>query len=608
MTYLLELDPADRDKSEVRALTERRQRLAADGAAPAVDSPDDRVTPYEILKYTALHGCGPRAYPDYMSHLLDPGRQGTEGFDTVEFFALPPLVRYVYQFPHCLDERHVRNLKKGLSVPRRLFGHGTVNHAAMQGTSLYLLAQKFSDMEWHDSESGSTFSSEEVMNLVGDRLKQMYRSFAERGSYEMFSPSYIMLNFNPMLNLIDFAIDRSLRRITQASAIAWLIGLKVTSFEGTILPPITRIREEQMNGSSLTASNAVLWYYFGLPRRGQSMPAVHSHLIPVMLSTWIPPHSVLSLAHYPENDYEVSKSIPAFSVWGESTFTELFGRMHVTKGYAIGSGAGKFDPTGYNLHNQTFGIFYRTSDEYNSVECYSPYWNSNYESGLWGFDRSSPFQETFQVANQAIMLIEIPDRDPWRYPKSNVFFARRSHNASKLLKLVKCRFPRSVDEAVVRGGTACLREGTSFVGVRVLGPDDALTSGDWSMSDDDFRIVQIHAARAMLYFEVQKMSLEEDFARYCDQLDLRRLNYDPETSTASFDATTGAKIETRYKLVELFDGWVEFVPDVSADGVPISLDQSSFYLDSGFARLGGGRIFLKAGETVLDVDLSLLDE
>ncbi len=125
------------------------------------------------------------------------------GDEPVEMFSLPPLVRYLYQFGHCLSMTQKEKLLKGLSKPQNLLGHGTLNHAIVRATSWYLLAQYFPQAKWTDWKSAQVHSSAQLMaklkSLLASRAFRIFRS----GHQEWLSPTYAMANISPLVNLIE---------------------------------------------------------------------------------------------------------------------------------------------------------------------------------------------------------------------------------------------------------------------------------------------------------------------------------------------------------------------------------------------------------------------
>ena len=239
------------------------------------DRENAKFKPYDILGITALKGCGITDYPAYMSKVLENGIVHNDVYEP-EMFSLPPLVRYLYQFGHCLTEDQKTNISLLLSRKQRLFGHGTINHAILQSASWYLLAQYFPGLTWHDIDD-KLWSSAELMASHKSLLLRRSQHFMQNGQYELLSPTYAMVNFFPILNLIDFAQDIEVKKSAELEAILQLSALKVNSFYGVIAPPLTRKNSPQKNTATInkiqseiqdvSISQQVLWYYYGIARR-----------------------------------------------------------------------------------------------------------------------------------------------------------------------------------------------------------------------------------------------------------------------------------------------------------------------------------------------------
>jgi hypothetical protein len=265
-----------------------------------------------------------------------------------EMFALPPLVRYLYMYGHCMSEAQKTYLIKGLSgTPRGLFApHGTLNHMILQGSTWYLLAQYFPDTTWTDLE-GKKYTSAQVMAGLKELFTRRDWRFFQTSHGEMFSTTYGLTNLYPLLDLIDFANDPAVAKQANSEASLEVLLLKANSFHGIIMPPITRRNDDQTNaplpeGWPVYPSIAQheLWFYFGEPRLGQFdfIDKVHEpfYIIMLALSAWRPPAAAWSM---PTSDYAVHYVTPDFSMWDGPVKPVGYSDAYIGGNYAMALGS-----------------------------------------------------------------------------------------------------------------------------------------------------------------------------------------------------------------------------------------------------------------------------
>jgi hypothetical protein len=279
---------------------------------------------YDILAATSLKGCGPAEWSAYMASLSTlPVSYPSDG--PVEMFSLPPLVRYLYQFGGCMTAEQKQKLLIGFTSQRQwLLGHGTLNHAIMRASSWYLLAQYFPKAKWTHWD-GAVYTSVQLMAALKPLLYGRKSRFYSSGQYEWLSPTYAMVNVFPLLNLIDFAKDTTVKKTAEEEAILELAVLKAHSFHGEIVPPLTRKNFDQLNATDSpqdyvpSVTQHLLWYYFGEPAglglydfQGKKEPFYISMLA---LSDWQPPDIMQTMSAAQSGDYVIKVNTPSFGIW-----------------------------------------------------------------------------------------------------------------------------------------------------------------------------------------------------------------------------------------------------------------------------------------------------
>jgi len=491
--------------AEIEAKIQVRRRQVLDWSHEAAFRSEPKYGPYYILAATARDGCGPASRAEYMTALGEMGDHGAY----FEMFALPALVRYLYMYPQCMSDAQRKQLVDGLTADKKgLFEHGTSNHMVLQETSWYLLAQYFPDANWIN-EDGSHLTSAQVMAHIKDLMtRRNWRSF-QSGMGEILSPTYVMPNLFPILNLVDFAKDPQLAKQASDEATLEVLIVKAHSFHGVIMPPMTRHNFDQSNAPMLkdwpfvaSIAQQVLWFYFGEPQIGVNELAnkvrESEFVVMIALSSWRPPEGAWTM---PTADYAVRYNTPDFSKWDDPAPPIAYGDTWIGKNYALGSGNMIFDPLHYNDHNQTFAVAFRSEARRNLLECQQPYWRSNEGEEAWDSDFWSPFVQSWRLDEHSVVLLaNIPAKDPWTKDVEDRFWIERDKHADALFQFVQCRVPKAVDEIQVEDGWVFFRKGPTYIALGSLhGKFETVKAGLSPLLDADFTVVKVNEAKTALY-------------------------------------------------------------------------------------------------------------
>jgi hypothetical protein len=559
-----------------------------------------KYSTYEYLARVAHSGCLDSAQFDNLVKNFDNSSWGSGDYASRAelVFALPPLTRYLFQFGHCLNEEDNRKIKTALQLPCLILEHGTINHWSMRASSIVLLSQKYPDIVWTDSNSGRHFTAKQITEELKPLLVARFLKFFNDGNTEQFSPVYQAINFMAALNLADFSSDRQLKDLADHSATVMLLSLRVNAFHGQLVPPLTRANFPQRNGASGESSTVqliaqfLLWFYFGEPRITLSdLQDRIEPFYPIMyaLTSWRPPVEVQSLNDRIPKDYEIATVTPTFSKWANPTKDYVYGRSYITDEFAIGVGNGNINLREYNGSNQFFGVLLGGPGLANMIECYHPYWLSNSGPDAWKSDRSSPFQQQWRHGKQGVIIVQIPEADPWPAETLNGWGRLRSQRANDLIKLLQCRIPIQGTEIVQTARSVFIRKGTVFVGLRVLSGDWQLTTIDGDPYAKLFKILKISAAQTALYFEVATTQTI-DWIMFQKKFDARDVQSE-EHGRVRFDAENGDHISVSFRLTSLPDRTIRSVPEVKVNDSPV-LHQSDTWLATSFLKVGGGRLSL----------------
>jgi hypothetical protein len=546
----------------------RAELIAWSALIPETAAPKYR--PYDILALTALHGCGPPEWAAYMASLGSIDLQEDDNL-----FALPPLVRYLNLYGACMSDAQRSDLVAGLTSPNYLFAHGTLNHAIMQASSWYLLAQAFPDAAWTDHD-GTPHDSDALMAALRDLLESRAAGVFREGHNEILSTTYAMIDVFPLLNLVDFAADPEVAARAGAEASLEVLLLKAHSYHGNVLPPLTRRNIDQHNGAWAgptgtfpSVTQHLLWYYFGEPAFGSHdfIQDTREPYYAVMfaLSPWRPP---LAAWWMRSEDYVVRHVTPDMSHWGEPAPTLIHGDTYVGRHYALSTGNISFDPAAYADHNQTFALTFRSASLHDKIECQHPYWRSDHGEDAWTSDFWSPFVQTHRLDEQrAVLIAEIPTADPWVYGPENDFFGDRDGHRDGLIQMVQCRIPHEVDQTLFEDHWVFVRHGATSIALGSL-------AGSMEPAGDlpaelaaRFAVVKIREARTALFVMVEET--EGSFADFRERARAAAPAYDAATSTVSSVDAMGRPVTVRLRLQDdpASDARKLALPEVRVSGV-----------------------------------------
>lgn len=584
---------------EDAGLANRRASLKRMGAVGYFGSETYQKTrSYDVLAATALRGCGPAEWPAYMASLSTlPVGYPPDG--PVEMFSLPPLVRYLYQFGHCMTPEQKQKLLAGfVSKKQSLTGHGTLNHAIMRAASWYLLAQYFPDAKWTDWDD-KVYTSPQLMAKIKSLMSGRKSRFYKSGQYEWLSPTYAVVDIFPLLNLIDYAADPAVKKTAEAEATLEVVVLRAHSFHGVIVPPLTRKNYDQRNAMDTpqdyvtSISQHLLWYYFGEPaglglydfRRTEPFYATMYGL-----SNWLPPPEVLAMSPAKSGAYSIKLITPSFGIWDGETTPEIYGDSYIADDFAVGTGNQLFDPGGYSGHIQTFSILLKSDKPLNQIECYHPYWKSNAGEDAWGTDRSSPFQQMYRYdTSSVVMLFDIPKKDPWALNADNKTFAERNLHRESLLRLAECRIPLAFDEIVKEKNWLFVRQGGVFVAMATLQGSNEYDQAPPKLTSK-YLIVKIREAKTALFFRVERATPEMNFAQFRENVRKQLPEYDAPSSSVMLTEQSGVRTQVKFSLKSHPDGkrWAA-IPEVLHDGKVAALD-NGYVIDSKVLSLRGGAL------------------
>ncbi|WP_156971088.1 hypothetical protein [Beijerinckia mobilis] len=553
----------------------------------------DKFKAYNILGAISKLGC---ENSDHTKYMTDLGKLQLGQYKD-ELFVLPPLVRYLFTYKNCLSDVQLEEVSSDLvSRHRPLFGHGTSNMMITQESSWYLLAQLFPERTWTDSK-GHKFTSQEVMTKLKDLLQRRHWRLFQSGMDEMLSTTYAAVNLVPLLNLIDFAADKEVVQMAKEQAALEVLTLKVDSFDGLVLPPLTRRNTDELNVSKYKSwpsfqaiTQQILWYYFGEPKLSLRGPSGADHhgddfVLMLALSGWRPPQTAWSL---PNTGYALRVRTPAFTKWDDPTFPIAYGDAWFDHDYALATGNFVFNPFGYSDHNQSFALAFKSDAARNMIECQHPYWRSNSGENAWTTDFWSPFLQTARFdEHHAVLLTSIPMQDPW--PNTQAFTSRdhypneRDQHQDHLLRLVQCRIPKTVDQLLVKDNLAFIRKDKVFMALVSLNGLFEQAIDLPKTLDDEFIVLKIREPKTAIFIAVE--SQKDSFEEFQERVTADLPTYDREHPSIRYGNT-----EVRFIIpnpdVE-HPGYWKALPEILRDGQIMPYAERPV-IESPFLSLSGG--------------------
>jgi hypothetical protein len=450
---------------------------------------------------------------------------------------------------------------------------------------------------------------EKAKALILSRGKGFYRV----GNNEQLSSTYSSVNVYPLLTLMEYAKDPEVRDAAEAMVLYHLSMVALNNFDGHIMPPFNRRNAVQMRfgpekkptGRYMPIHLSIAWLYWGqnevIPEDftvGGEMPAA----LMFAVSDYKVPEPLNRIARGADVPYEIRGSISQFSYynrggfadWGGADKPEVLRYVLREKDFAIGGvEAQYFDPMGFNLDYHTFGISWKSPNRFRSLELMHPYWRSNENkqtiAGQTSADPDkvkitggenywkathSPFQQTAVYKNTAIVMFDIPEKDPWAGRGREDWEKQRNNHYDNLIKLAQLRFPVTVDEFTQDKDFYFFREGNVFVGIRVLKSGHTHQElGDHHLESLDgysdlFHVIQSREAQTGFVFEVGTADDYGSFETFKKRFMNNPLSVDWNSLKVDYTNSTKTNLRFQYDsdYSEDQDGYIWIAPDLWVNG------------------------------------------
>ncbi len=479
----------------------------------------------------------------------------------------------------------------------------TENHRILLWSSLYLFAQHFPDATWKWEEAGEilTLDSAEALQRVRTELLSYGRSLFEMGHNEFLSTNYEGFKISAWLNLRDLAEDEEMRIVAEAALLYHSTLLAHASFEEIMMPPYSRNIGRPLDRTISAASQWTLWILWGVGNRSADARREDPDFF-LALSDWRPDPALAAIIRGEiDRPYTFLAEQPAF-------FSRERGYMRRTTyrepRFAVSSGVYRFDPEDLTIpgarqliDDAQFMIVWDSTRQHRQIMAGDPYWRS--ASGLgWG-DASSPFMQTAQHDNTAIMLFDIPGGDPW--PDLEQWSGERAETP---LPLAQVRFPWAATYHLPENGWSFVEDGGVYIAIHSLRPGARYSRRE--MMDIGYATLTSSGTEGERWqtgfvFEIATDDDFHSFEEFRQTVLESAPEVDWETWTVRYTGTRGHTLEVVYNTsLEPPD---LAVPDVFVDGTAIDFTDWPV-MESPFVSLENHTLRLLRDDDVLVADWS----
>lgn len=494
----------------------------------------------------------------YISNVLDHKDQS--------MFAFPGMALALCRYWDSFNEEQLRQIQsqlQRLAKADKIDGqgfllHGTENHATMMWTSAFLFAELFPDARWVNG-----MNSQELMEDMKERMRKMFRSMYEKGYAEYLSSTYeVVMNF-PVEILLEYAKDPEMKAIAEAFMLYKWSLLSLNNFEGYIIAPDSRMFLQQDHAPAevkVSATSYYNWLMWGWGPATGNMKITDftdhmetNYALFSALSNVKPDEVFFRLADSHYVPFTLRSSASTFGEYGTGIPHMVMRKVYRDKSYAIGTGNFRWVP-GFDYADDNyngFSITWSSADRFNYIGCFHPYWYSDGDDpaltpDTWDKGNISPFQQTAHHENTAIMLFDIPEKDPYLNLPDPRKWAWRDGHADHLIRRGMMRYPKSIDEKIDEKGWIFLREGKTYIGIKPLKSyyeqTDLIGNGC-----DDFNIIKSDHARTGFIFELGTEEEFGSFQKFRERLLKNRISIDWDQMTVKYTNSRKDRLEIQYQ-------------------------------------------------------------
>lgn len=512
--------------------------------------------------------------------------------DRGSMFGMLTLAAIVAGYEDRLPEDVVESIRSQVTRYPSFLAGGTENHRAMQRAAGFLFGERWPDDTFHHGISGRELAAV-CKQYVADYGRTVYAGSMR----EYLSPVYHTTNTAAWLALADYARDDETRLMARAIVDWMMADLALNCHFGAIVPPYSRCVAPLkgfpgQNRRRLGASVSTAWLYWGGAEEPELRDAARSSSVPQHAVSGYAPHVAIRNigAKRVALPYSVRQSRPSaafleppaqnahgYQAREEPEYYHPEPRYHMRtaylgRNYALGSGHFRenvYDPGFRDF--MPFGAVWRSENDHAHLVVAHPYWYANYTPEPWESGSTedmwsgvSPFQQTVQWENAAVVLYNIPEVDPYR----DVVLRWGPHWArpdrpDPPVQACFAYYPESVDERARTEAGFFLREGDVYLAIRPLREGAA-----WAESQvPGFARIDMPGGATGCVVELGDASEFGSFAEFQQQvaraeLDVTRLASHREVEYCS---TRGHRLRIRH----VSEGWL---PEAWINGEKVDFD------------------------------------
>lgn len=420
-------------------------------------------------------------------------------------FSKSTLAGLFCRFGHGWNSELTEAVRREVTAYDGFLKGGTENHIAMRRTAGFLFGERFPTDKFHHDLTGK-----QLADICLEYMQEYGQAVFASSQVEYLSPAYLAVNATAWLNVADLAKD-DLAKLCGQAILDWLMAdLAVNYHEGVVLPPLQRekglLMERYQASYARSLTQFVAWLYFGggntLANDGAFAADKYAPFFPHCLcveqfavSPWQPNAIIRNVA--------AKRLVLPYMLWQsrgnwpciEESSLNAYGRtrpaslhnypadpryhlrsVYVNREYALGSGNFRENMRDPLLRSAVpFAVTWKTRDDHNYLLVSHPFW---YTQRKWEESEDllgdedwigiSPFCQTVHWENAALLLFDLPERDPYggeAAPGSTKFLSERTE---EVIQSAFVYLPETVDEKAQNGPWFFVREGHVYIGIRPI--------------------------------------------------------------------------------------------------------------------------------------------
>lgn len=481
------------------------------------------------------------------------------------------------------------------------FKGGTENHIAMRRTAGLLFGEQFLDETFDHDLTGRQVAAE-CRKYIRDYGREIYAT----SQVEYLSPAYWAVNASAWLHVAEFARDDKARLAAQAILDYLFADLAINYSQGVVVPPVQREKGLLLDRYQLSYAHSqtqfVGWLFFGggntrIDGRefaDEKYEPCFPHDLCVdqfAVSDWLPNRVIRNIAakraavpymlwqargNWPciegasLNPYGKTRAASAHAYPTDPRYQ--LRSVYVARDYALGAGYFKEEMADPLLRTAVpFGVVWRTKDDRNMLLAAHPFWytkrkweDSDDLLGDEDWMGISPFCQTVHWENAALLLYDLPERDPYKGAAGKGSPKFLSERGDRIVQSAFVYFPESVDEKIQTPAGFFLREGDVYVAIRALTP-----GARWEPSRHlGYQRLAMPGSLVGCAIEVGDAREFGSFDAFQERVGATVLDTShlADQKQVAYRSTRGHQLRVQHRP----DGWL---PEASVDGVRLDFDR-----------------------------------